>query len=163
MHNRFLGLFTAPLALLIGTQFVSAQTENSYPMLMSVKPVAVQVGQTAEMEVTARYNLVGAYRVFVSGTGVTGEVAPPEKKEGEKPPEKKPSVPKIKIRFTAAGDALPGVRDIRVAPPQGVSTVGQLVVTRNPVFTESAENNTAAMAQVVTLPVTICGTIEKAE
>src|SRR5215470_5481645 len=100
-----------------------AQTNNSYPMLMSVKPAAAQIGQTTEHEVSARYNLHGARQIIVSGEGVKGEVVPPEKKEGEKPPETKPNLPKIKIRFTVAPDAVPGVRDFRIVTPQGASTV----------------------------------------
>src|SRR5262249_30072560 len=80
----------------------AAQTNNSYPMLMSVKPAAAQIGQTTEHEVNARYNLHGAYQIIIAGEGVKGEVVPPEKKEGEKPPETKPNLPKIKIRFTVA-------------------------------------------------------------
>ena len=39
-----------------------AQTNNSYPMLMSLKPAAAQVGATTEHELSARYNLAGATR-----------------------------------------------------------------------------------------------------
>ncbi|MCY2966358.1 MAG: hypothetical protein NT069_22460 [Planctomycetota bacterium] len=141
----------------------SAQTNNSYPMLMSLKPAAAQVGATTEHEVSARYNLYGASKVIVSGSGVTGEVIPPEVKPGEKPPEKKPNTPKAKVRFTVAPDAVPGVRDFRVITPQGASTVGQLVVGRDPVVAENPDNDTLAKAQLVNLPATICGTIEKAE
>ena len=86
-----LGLATPP---------VLAQT--SYPMLMSLKPVAAQVGQTSEHTVTSRYNLFGAYQVLVSGTGVTAEVVPVKKsKDG-----KEPSLTSLKLKFTVAPDAL---------------------------------------------------------
>src|SRR5690242_5831281 len=42
-----------------------AFAQTSYPMLMSLKPLAVQIGATTECEVSARYNLFGAYQVFV--------------------------------------------------------------------------------------------------
>ncbi len=119
-------------------------------MLMSLKPVAVHVGQTTECEVSARYNLFGATKVFVSGEGVTGEVVPPEKKEGDKPPDPnaaKPNVAKMKLRFTVAADAVPGPRDFRVATPQGASTVGQLVVVRDPIVSDTGDNNAPAKAQ----------------
>ncbi len=141
----------------------SAQTNNSYPMLMSVKPAAAQIGQTTEHEVHARYNLHGAYQVLVSGEGVQGEVVPLEKKEGEKPAETKPNLQKIKVRFIVAADAVPGVCDFRIVTPQGASTVGQIVVARDPIVSEAAENDTAAKAQEISLPATFCGTIEKAE
>ena len=38
---------------------VSAET--AYPMLMSLRPVAVQAGQAAEVEVKSRYSMFGAY------------------------------------------------------------------------------------------------------
>ncbi|MEO2023767.1 MAG: hypothetical protein ABGX05_18235 [Pirellulaceae bacterium] len=152
------------------------QGQTPYPMLMSLEPVAAQVGQTSEHTVRSRYNMYGAYRVLVSGTGVTGEIVPPEpppeKKEGDakeekkaeqKKEEKKPNIEKLKIRFTVATDAKPGVRDFRVATPQGVSTVGQLVIVADGVVRESGSNDKPEGANEVTVPVTICGAIEKAE
>src|SRR5687768_14363579 len=60
-----------------------ASAQISYPMLMSVRPVAVQTGQTSEVEIASRYNLYGAFKVLVTGSGVTGEVVPPQKAEGK--------------------------------------------------------------------------------
>jgi hypothetical protein len=140
-----------------------AQTQNSYPMLMSLKPVAIQAGQTAEMVLTSRYSLLGASRVLVTGDGLVGEIVPPEKPPEIKPGQPKPVVPTAKLRFTAAVDAVPGVRDFRVATPQGASTIGQIVITRDPVVAEAAENNTLDKAETVPFPATFCGVIEKAE
>src|SRR5262245_43992668 len=106
---RISKFLVGPVGTVLLAAIAIAQTNNSYPMLMSVKPAAAQIGQTTEHEVNARYNLHGATQIIVSGEGVKGEVAPPEKKEGEKPPETKPNQPKIKIRFTVAPDAVPGV------------------------------------------------------
>src|SRR5690348_8836251 len=51
-----------------------ARGQASFPMLMSLEPLAVQAGGHAtEHLVQARYNLNGTYKIFVSGTGVTGE------------------------------------------------------------------------------------------
>ena len=36
-------------------------------MLMSLRPVAVQVGTTAEATVSSRYAMAGAYQVLISG------------------------------------------------------------------------------------------------
>jgi hypothetical protein len=127
-------------------------------MVMSIQPVAVQVGQTAECEVAARYNLHGAYQVFVTGTGVTASVEKPKDVAGPKP-----QVHRLKVRFQVAVDALPGVRDVRIATPQGASTLGQLVVVRDPVLREAANNDTMKTAQAITLPATVCGAIEKPE
>jgi hypothetical protein len=128
-------------------------------MVMSVRPVAVQQGTSAEITVSSRYTMFGAYQALVSGAGVLAEVIPPETKEDEQA--KKPAVEKLKVRFTAATDAAPGIRDVRIATAQGVSTVGQLVVVRDPVIVESAGNDTPA--QAISLPAAVCGTLEKAE
>ena len=134
----------------------------SYPMVMSLKPVAVQIGTATECEVNSRYTMLGTYQVTVGGTGVTAEVVPPEMPE-LKPGEKPKELTKLKVKFTVAADALPGVREFRLASPHGASTIGQLVVVRDPVIFEVAENNTSDKAQLVALPATLCGVIEKGE
>lgn len=156
-------LRTSLLSLVvIGLCAATVAAQTSYPMVMSLKPVAVQVGTTAECEVSSRYSMLGAFQVFVSGTGVTAEIIPPvmpELKPGEKPKD----VTKLKLKITAAADALPGVREFRLGTPNGASTLGQVVIVRDPVVAEQAENNTRDKAQPVTFPATLCGTIEKAE
>jgi hypothetical protein len=149
------------VAILVVSLGSAVQAQTSYPMLMSLKPTAAQVGQTSEHEVNSRYSMYGAFQVLVTGAGVTGEVVPPDvkPKEGEAPP----NLQKIKVRFTVAADALPGVRDFRIATPQGVSTLGQLVIAGDPVVSEQANNDKAEQAQEITLPATVCGGIEKAE
>jgi hypothetical protein len=142
---------------------LSVRAETSYPMLMSISPVAVQVGRTSECEISARYDLQGAYKVFVSGSGVLGEAVAETKKPDAKPPAKKSLISKWKVRFQVSADALPGVRDVRIATPRGVSTVAQLVVVRDPVVHESGPNDTIQTAQTITLPATVCGAIERPE
>src|SRR5262249_41213132 len=130
-------------------------------MLMSISPVAVQIGTTTECEIEARYSLNGTYKVFVSGEGVSGEA---EAAAATKAGEKRKNVSKLKVRFKVAADAMPGVRDVRLATPLGASTLGQIVVVRDPIVRETSGNNdTLATAQPVTLPATICGAIEKRE
>ncbi len=139
------------------TSTASAQT--AFPMLMSLKPVAVQVGTTSEITVNSRYSMHSAESVLVTGGGVLGEVVPPEVKKDDKAP----NVVALKIKISVAADALPGVRDLRVVTAQGVSTVAQLVVVEDPVIVEQAKNDSVAEAQDITLPATVCGCIEKAE
>jgi hypothetical protein len=126
-------------------------------MVMSISPVAVQAGGAAECEVAARYSMQGAYKVFVTGAGVTATVVP------AKAAAKRQQAGRLTVRFEAAADALPGVRDVRVATPQGASTLGQLVVVRDPVVREAANNDTLKTAQSITLPAAVCGAIEKRE
>lgn len=150
----------------------AAVAQKSYPMVMSLHPVAAQVGQTSEHEVSARYDLSGAYQIFVTGQGVTGEVVPPEVKPEEKPAEpkpnekkrsKRPPAAKLKVKFTVAPEALPGVREFRIATPHGASTIGQLVIVKDPVVVEKDPNDSRLVAQEIALPATVCGTIEKGE
>ena len=160
LRKSVLTLFMAAVAVLDG-RLTIAQT--AYPMLMSLKPVAVQAGQSAEVTVSTRYNLYGAYQVLISGEGVAAEVIAPEVKQPEvkaDEPPKKPSVDKLKLKVTAEANAMPGIRDIRIATPQGVSTVAQLVITRDPVITEVSPNDKAEQAQAIELPAGICGAIE---
>lgn len=159
--------FVTFVLLFVSTVVTFAQ--QSYPMVMSLHPVAAQVGQASEHEVDARYSLTGAYQVFVTGAGVTGEVVPEEMKKDEPKPEgrrgrrNRGNNGQLKIKFTVAPDALPGPREFRVATPHGVSTVGQLVIVKDPVIVEKDKNDARAEAQELTLPTTVCGTIEKGE
>lgn len=156
-----------PRALRVSAAFVcclltaaAALAQQSYPMLMSLKPVAVQAGTTASCEVHSRYSMAGAHQVLVTGGHVTAEIVPPpEPKAGEKPKD----VTKLELKFTVAPEAQPGVREFRVVTPQGVSTVGQLVVVRDPVIAEAKDNDVREKAQEVTLPAVLTGTLEKNE
>jgi hypothetical protein len=145
---------------------------GSYPMIMGIKPVAIQVGTSADLVVQSRYSMDDSYRVLISGSGVTGEIIEAHSKPLVRPNTKRP-LPKrpkraagleaLPVRFHAAGDALPGIRDIRLAGPYGVSTVGQLLVVQDPVIAESRDNDTPDKAQLIKLPAALCGAIESIE
>jgi hypothetical protein len=137
--------------------------QMAYPMVMTIRPVAAQVGASSEHTIYSRYSMEGAYAVLVSGRGVQGEVVPVPPVAPAADGKKKPDLVALKVKFTVAADAEPGVRDVRVATPHGVSTVGQLVIARDPVVRESDKNDTAELASMISLPATICGAIEKAE
>src|SRR5947209_9995435 len=128
---------------------------------MAAAPVAVQAGTTTECEVRARYSLTGAYQVLVTGDGVTGAVDP-QKPDPKNPNSKRPT-DRLKVKFTVTPDATPGPREVRIATPLGVSTVGQIVVVRDPIVREAPNNDTMKTAQPVTLPATLCGAFEKKE
>lgn len=135
------------------------QAQRVYPMIMAVRPVAVQVGKTSTCQFESRYNLHGTYRVIVSGTGVVGEVDPPSAmKAGAKG-----DVTRLAVRFKTAANALPGMRDVRLITPQGASTLGQIVVVRDPIIVEKPNNNAMKTAQSITLPAAVCGALETLE
>src|SRR5678816_1180787 len=158
--RRLLG---APAMVALGLVLSSgnAFAQSSYPMLMSVRPVAVQVGTESKVTFHSRYTMLRAYQVLITGEGVTAEVQPPMLKPEEEA--KKPELTKMEVKFTVAADAMPGVRDVRIVTPTGVSTVGQVVIVRDPVIQEIPVNDKPEQAQVVQFPATLCGAIEKAE
>ena len=109
MRNTFL------LLAIVAMIASKADAQISYPMVMSLEPVAAQVGQTSTHQVRSRYSMFGAYDVLVSGEGVTGKIIPPEMTEEEKA--KKPELVKMQVEFTVVPGAMPGVRDFRIATP----------------------------------------------
>ena len=152
-------LFSSLILVLFVAATATAQT--SYPMLMTLEPIAIQVGTNADMVVKSRSSMWGANKVMVSGQGVTGEVmhpAPPEGKEGEEV--KEPSLTNLTIKFTAAPDAQPGVRDFKVFTDRGVSTVGQIVITRDPVVWDDVKTDTMEGAKEFQVPSTLTGVLE---
>jgi hypothetical protein len=151
--------FVAFTLLFLGLCPLAAQT--SYPMISHSIPVAVQRGTSAEVTVEGKMNFFGASKVFVEGTGVTAEVvdkAPPRPAGSPVP-----QVGKVKLRVTAAPDALPGVREFRIITAVGPSSVGQLLICDEPVVLEKGDNNTLAKAPRVPVPAMISGRIEAAE
>ena len=139
---------------------LAATGQTSYPMLMSLEPVAAQVGSSSEHELHSRYSMFGAREVLVTGHGVTGEVITPMEldKDG-----KEPSLTKMTLKFTVAADAVSGVRDFRIVGPSGASTLGQLVIVRGQVVQEADKNDTLETATECVVPATICGAVEKSE
>lgn len=140
-----------------------AQQTTHHPSIYRISPVAAQIGKTSlhEIEVHFPDRLTGAFAVVISGDGVKGEIVATPVVKGRRP--RKPQ-----IQITVADDAETGVRDIRVVTPQGASTLGQLVIVRDPVFWELDKNRTRNRtnndsldtAQQVAIPQTICGAID---
>ena len=159
LRSRLAGLILSMLLLSPTERLATAQVSSFAPMVMSLKPTAIQVGTSAEVTVDARYNLSGTYLVLVSGSGVTAEALLPEPQTDAKPKD----LTKLTIRITASAEAQTGVRELQLITPQGASTLGQLVVTAHPVVAESANNDTLETAQTFSVPATLCGALEKNE
>ncbi len=153
--------FASLVFLTIGLAPSLAVAQTSYPMITHTYPVAVQRGKTTEVTVDGQQNFLGAYQVLVDGDKVTAEVVPTEPPKPQ--PGQKPLVRSVKLKFTPAEDALPGVREFRIVTASGVSSIGQIVVVDDSVVMESANNNTPANATPVTMPGVGCGKIEALE
>jgi hypothetical protein len=132
-------------------------------MLKQVFPAGLQRGTTAEVVVSGERSFAGAYKVLFEGEGLAAEIVPPPPpKEGEAKKER-PEVNQVTLKVTAAADAAVGVRELRVATPRGVSSIGVLVVGDEPEAAETEPNSITGTAQRVALPVTLNGRIGEAE
>ncbi len=142
------------------------QGQTSYPMVTRVLPTAAQRGKTMEITVSGTENFAGAYALLCEGTGLRGEVlgmeAPAAKAAGRRRGRPRGAV---KARLTVAPDAPLGPREVRVATPQGVSSLGLVVIVDDPVVAESDDrsDDQPSTAQPITLPCVISGTIGKPE
>lgn len=154
--------------LLLALPVATARGQTSYPMISRVEPTAIRRGTTAELTIAGSGDFSGASALLVEGAGLSGEILT----------EKKPVAPAktkgamggraggaTRVKLTASAEAMPGVREIRVATPQGISTVGLVVVTDDPVVVESDDkaNNTPAGAQKLTLPAVVSGKVGAVE
>lgn len=158
-----------PLVALLAAASVcfpqSSRPQTAYPFLYSLYPCGLQRGTTTEVTLTGLHNYHSAYKVIVEGKGVTGEVVVPAAgwpKEDEKT-KAVPVVNEIKLKITAAADAAVGVRELRVATPRGVSSIGQLVIGDEPEMLEKEPNNTQEQAQEIKIPTTVNGRIQQGE
>ena len=149
--------------LACGALATMAGAQTFAPMINKTSPSAVPLGQTTECEITSAFSLVGADKVLCSGSGVTGEVVPVAPKPGETPAPARADG-RLSVRFTVAQDAELGLRDFRLLTPRGPSTLGQVVVVRDPIVREdAAAHKTLQTAQPVAWPATLCGRIESRE
>ncbi|MCS7016375.1 MAG: PPC domain-containing protein [Gemmatales bacterium] len=143
--------------------FQPGVAQISYPMITYTHPLAVQRGQSSEVEVAAVQNLFGAYQVLVEGGDVQAEIIPPKQEPKPEKPGALPLVRSIRVRLTPKPDALTGPREFRVATSLSISSVGQLLVVEDPVIVEQGVNNARESPNKVSLPGVICGRIEAAE
>lgn len=148
------------LATILASTIVysASRAQTSYPMITHVTPVAIQRGKTVDLVIEGKMNFYGAHTFLVEGKGISGQIAPT-------PPTKdtNPTATSVKLKMEASPDAALGVREFRLATTLGISTLGQLLVTDDPVVQETGNNNTPATAQKIALPCVVSGKIEVAE
>jgi hypothetical protein len=138
-------------------------------MTMRVEPVAVQRGRTVELTIAGRENFDGARALLCQAPGLRGEVLKVEVVERPavraRPGARRQATPQVRARLDVAPDAPLGPREIRVATPQGVSTVGLVVVGDDPVVAEGDDqaNDRPETAQKLDLPAVAAGRIGKLE
>jgi hypothetical protein len=138
-------------------------------MLNRIEPVAVTRGQTVEILISGDQNFSGASSLLTEPNGLIGEIIGEVKNDrapsrGRRKGNRKPRV-SIKGKLTVAPDAPLGPREIRVGTPQGVSSVGLVVVVDAPVVSEADDrsNNQPVGAEELSMPSVIAGKIGIAE
>ena len=141
-----------------------AETKIGFRQLTIVEPVAVQRGVIQQVTLRSNFTLDGTHAVFFDQPGVTMTFAEKEPKEAPRNGRGSDGTP-FTFDVVVAADAEPGVRELRVATDQAVSSVSHLMVTDFPVVHEDEKkvNNARDQAVAVTLPVAICGRVERAE
>jgi len=153
-----------------GILAATGRAQTSYPMTLRVDPIAVSRGRTVEINVAGRENFSGAWALLCEGPGLRGEVlgaatVEPPKARAKGSGGRRRATSQVRARLEVAADAPLGPRELRVATPQGVSSVGLVVVVDGPVFAEADDqaNDRPASAQMLTLPAVVSGRIGKLE
>lgn len=157
-------VFTVTAALVSGISLTQAETKIGFRQLTIVEPVAVQRGVSQQVHLRSNFTLDGTHSVFFDQPGVTMTFAEKEPKEAPRKGRGSDGTP-FAFDVVVSADADPGLRELRVATKQAVSSVSHLMVTDYPVVLEDAKNvnNARDQAVAVTLPVAICGRVERAE
>jgi hypothetical protein len=138
-------------------------------MLLRVEPIAVTRGQSVELTIAGLENFNGAFGLLCQQPGLRGDVLkvetiePPQAKA--RPKGRRRATPQVHARLEVGTQAPLGPRELRIATPQGVSSVGQVVVVDHPVVAESDDsgNDKVTAAQMLTFPSVISGRIGRVE
>lgn len=143
-------VFRAGLGVLAAVA-IAGPAAAQVPNVGFVYPPGGQAGAKAAVTLNGG-NLQGATGLMISGTGVQARIT------------RNDSAAALPVELTIAPDAAPGMRELRVVTPRGVSNAGRIWVSHYPDLNEVEPNNTFATAQKVEkLPAVINGQINGGE
>jgi hypothetical protein len=132
------------------------------PRVTSVFPMGAKAGSAVDVLVNGS-ELTEAKSLLFSHPGLTAEkVTPPEPKPDPKtkaPAKKVPTPNAVSFRVTVGEGVPPGLYDLRVVSPLGVSNPRFFCVGTVPEVNESEPNNDVPEARVVPLNATVNGVI----
>jgi hypothetical protein len=121
------------------------------PSVTFVFPPGGQTGTKAALTFNGG-NLQGATGLLISGTGVQAAIT------------KNDSAAAMPVELTIAPDAAPGLRELRVVTPRGVSNAARVWISGYPDASEAEPNNTLDKAQKLEkLPVVANGQVNGGE
>ncbi len=157
--KRCLVLVVALLGLAVAA--AEARAAIGFRQLTGTYPAAVQRGTKSTVTVYSNFTLDGAYEVLFDEPGVRMTLAEPKPLGGGHNGKSRAGNP-FRFEVEVPAEQASRIYEYRIATPQGVSSLGLLRVTDYPVIVEpKGENGTAATAQPVTLPATLCGKSER--
>ncbi len=158
--TRCWSLLLLVLAVGGGLQAAPARAEDSpalppnRPVLYAALPAGVPLGESVETTLYGT-DLQPVQQVRIQPPDVKVQVIPP-------PKGRKPSPRQVTLRLTAAKDASPGMHELRVVTPGGVSNVLRFYVGTLPEEVESEPNDTPLQAtQLASLPVAVSGMLNR--
>jgi hypothetical protein len=174
MRRRCTHAIWTAAAISASISVAPARAQTSYPMTLRVDPIAVSRGQTVEIAISGRENFDGAWKLLCEEPGLRGEVQtvetaqPKTKTRGGGGARRGRASAQVRARLEVALDAPLGPRELRIATPQGVSSVGLVVVVDGPVIIEGDDtadsaNDRPAGAVKLSLPAVVSGRVGKAE
>lgn len=161
LHLRFgMAVVVAWSVWLGGNGKASAQESPKLPAaaptLAAMVPAGVTQGATVEVTLQGT-NLAAVAGLRLGGTGVSAELVPPA-------PNARPNNQQFVIKLSAAADAEPGMRELRVVTDAGVSNIVRFVVGVLPEATEVEPNDTPGAAMKLgSLPLVVNGSISRGE
>jgi hypothetical protein len=121
------------------------------PAVGFVYPGGAQAGAKSTLSLNGG-NLQGATGLLVSGEGVQAQIA------------KNDNASALPIEVTVAPNAVPGLRELRVVTPRGVSNPARIWVSSYPDVNEAEPNNTVLAPQKVDkLPAVLNGQVNGGE
>jgi hypothetical protein len=129
------------------------------PRLQLVFPMGARAGDTVEVVVTGQ-EVEDAKELLFDAPGIKAEfvgvVSPPDTKKQPQPGGRTASV---KFKVTVPGDAAPGLHDLRVSTPHGVSNPRAFAVGDLKEVNEVEPNNDVPEAQRVEINTTVNGVV----
>jgi hypothetical protein len=137
----------APVAVLLFLLSARAAHAQPVPTINAPAPLSIQRGQSADI------TLAGSALATVSSVALPDD-------SGLKVTLAKPTDAEAKLKVEAASDAPPGMRELRLVSPTGVSNPVQIWVEQYPLIADRAPNTDPTNPQPISLPAIVTGTIE---
>jgi len=124
------------------------------PQLTGFVPIYLKQGQTQEVTLTGKH-LAGATKVFLTdANGLSAELIGSSATDAATKPVS------LRLRLAAGPEAELGVREMRVATPNGVTRAVTVTVGQYNPTTDAEPNNSAREAQVLSFPTSLVGQLD---